>query len=72
MKIRVTIVGVLEAEAELPEAPSVSALGTSRWEAWSTEQFRNSIKFIEECAKQAIEINKDHRLTLHEPPGGDA
>ena len=54
MKIRVTITGILEAEAEFESPASVSALGSTSWVVWEANHHTNALKFIGECAKQAV------------------
>jgi len=62
MKIKVKIHWILEAEAEFEDAPSVSAMGgPSPWQSWSGEQFRSSLRFIEECSKQAQAISGESK-----------
>lgn len=54
MKIRVTINGILEAEAEFESPGSVSSLGSSSWELWQADHHKKALEFISRCADCAI------------------
>jgi hypothetical protein len=67
MKITVRVVGVLDAEMELPEPGGVSPLGVASWRAWHAEQFGHSFDFIDRCAIQASNIIRESRVALEDP-----
>lgn len=56
MRIVVRVVGVLEAEMELPEPGSIGALGVSNWSTWHSNQYELACGFIEKCAVQAAAV----------------
>lgn len=68
MKIRVTINGILEAEAEFESPASVSALGSSSWVVWEADHHSRALKFISECAKQAIAVAQGMPRELETTP----
>lgn len=58
MKITVRVHGLLDAEMELPEAQSVSALGITNWSTWHENQYAQAMQFVEKCAEQAATLLK--------------
>mgnify|MGYP001215719347 CR=1 FL=1 len=61
MKITVRVIGILEAEMELPEPGGVSPLGLSNWTTWHANQYEHANRFIDRCAVQASAIMRESR-----------
>lgn len=66
MKIRVTINGILEAEAEFPDPGSSTFIGRD-WNTWHENQHTQAITFITRCADKAIAVAQAMPRELESP-----